>query len=256
MEILFLMLVSFLCGVTCATIASDKGRNKGEWFAIGLFTAVFGIVMIACLSRREPKPKANSGSTAGAASALAILVLTVSFAESAIAANDRPSASQLISRLTHASCLYPNLRYEPNVRVCGRDLMRARSSTSDVRTEVAGGGGLPGDKWSWIEVRQDWDTGRERVRVALHKHTFNIPEGESGRYAFEIQGYWSGSGFDNPACQFKCISYSNGPGSTASSKWNTWVTAATLRSAMHGDPGRTGPRPLDFAMHRHRLSAE
>ncbi|MDE0007077.1 MAG: hypothetical protein OXS50_02240 [Gammaproteobacteria bacterium] len=47
-----LLLFMFLSGITCGTISSDKGREKGAWFAIGFFTGIFGIIMIACLSRR------------------------------------------------------------------------------------------------------------------------------------------------------------------------------------------------------------
>lgn len=52
-----LLLFMFLSGITCGTVASDKNREKGAWFAIGFFTGFFGIIMIACMSRREPKPK-------------------------------------------------------------------------------------------------------------------------------------------------------------------------------------------------------
>ena len=41
----------FLCGVTCAVIANSKGRSGAGWFMLGCLLSVFAVIMIACMPR-------------------------------------------------------------------------------------------------------------------------------------------------------------------------------------------------------------
>ena len=42
-----------MCGITAAVIAGGKNRSVPGWAAIGFLTAIFGVIMVACLPRIE-----------------------------------------------------------------------------------------------------------------------------------------------------------------------------------------------------------
>lgn len=43
------------CGITCAVIASGKGRSGFGWFIMGLLFSIFAVVMIACLPAQNAR---------------------------------------------------------------------------------------------------------------------------------------------------------------------------------------------------------
>jgi len=48
-EIIALVITGVICGVFCAVVAYDKGRNSADWFLAGLFFNVFALIAVAGL---------------------------------------------------------------------------------------------------------------------------------------------------------------------------------------------------------------
>lgn len=51
MEFFFIWII---CAIVCAVIASSKNRSGAGWFFLGLLLGIFGVIIIACLSKVEP----------------------------------------------------------------------------------------------------------------------------------------------------------------------------------------------------------
>jgi hypothetical protein len=41
-----------MCGVACGVIASNKGRSGVGWFLLGCVLGIFGLIIVACLSKK------------------------------------------------------------------------------------------------------------------------------------------------------------------------------------------------------------
>jgi len=46
---LFIIALWIICGISSAFIASEKNRDVGAWFLIGIVLGVFGLIMIAAV---------------------------------------------------------------------------------------------------------------------------------------------------------------------------------------------------------------